>query len=76
MAANAMIRLTEHDYNRVKRLLAELTHQSMGMQATLKILEELVDVGGVVRQENAPNGVVTMNSVVHLQDVALRKKEG
>jgi len=37
MAANAMIRLTEQDYNRVRRLLAELTHQSRGMQATLQM---------------------------------------
>ena len=49
MAANAMIRLTEQDYNRVRSLLAELTHQSRGMQATLQILDEVLDVARVVR---------------------------
>ena len=58
MAANAMIRLTEQDYNRVRRLLAELTHQSRGMQATLQILDEVLDVARVVRPENVPDSVV------------------
>ncbi len=58
MAASAMIRLTEQDYNRVRRLLAELTHQSRGMQATLQILDEVLDVARVVRPENVPDSVV------------------
>src|SRR4051812_9199566 len=74
MAANAMIRLTEQDYNRVKRLLAELTHQSSGMQASLKILEEVLDVARVVRPERVSNSVVTMNSLVHFQDVRTQER--
>ena len=58
MAASAMIGLTEQDYNRVRRLLAELTHQSRGMQATLQILDEVLDVARVVRPENVPDSVV------------------
>jgi hypothetical protein len=58
MAANAMIRLTEQDYNRVRRLLAELAHQSRGMQATLQILDEVLDVARVVRPETVPDSVV------------------
>ena len=74
MAPNAMIRLTEQDYNRVKRLLAELTHQSSGIQASLKILEEVLDVARVVRPEKVSNSVVTMNSLVHFQDVHTQEK--
>jgi regulator of nucleoside diphosphate kinase len=74
MAANAVIRLTEHDYNRVKRLLAELAHQSTGMQASLKILEQVLDVARIVGPEKAPNDVVTMNSLVHFQDVRTLEK--
>ena len=58
MAASPMIRLTEQGYNRVRRLLAELTHQSRGMQATLQILDEVLDVARVVRPENVPDSVV------------------
>jgi regulator of nucleoside diphosphate kinase len=74
MAANTMIRLTEQDYNRVKRLLAELTHQSRGMQASLKILEEVLELARVVHPEKISNSAVTMNSLVHFEDVRTQEK--
>ena len=58
MVIAGTVSLTEQDYNRVRRLLAELTHQSRGMQATLQILDEVLDVARVVRPENVPDSVV------------------
>ena len=51
MAMNGGIWLTAQDYNRLRRLLAELTRQSRGMQAGTETLEELLDIARVVHPE-------------------------
>ena len=75
MSVKPMIRLTEQDYNRLKHLLAELTHQSRGMQAGLAILEELLDRASVGRPEKVPDNVGTMSSRVLFQDVRTQAEE-
>ena len=74
MAANTMTWLTEQDYNRLKRLLAELTRQSRGMQAGVEALEEILDLARVVHPEKVPETVVTMNSRVLFEDVQTQEK--
>ena len=75
MTTNTVIWLTEQDYGRLKRLLAELTRQSRGVQAGLETLEEILDLAGVVDPKKVPGTVVTMNSRVLFKDV-LTHEEG
>ena len=60
MAVKPIIPLTEQDYNRLKHLLAELTHQSKAA-GWLAILEEVLDLARVLRPEKMPRSVGTMN---------------
>lgn len=69
MVINAAISLTAQDYNRLKRLLAELTRQSRGIQVEVDTLEDILDMARVVKAETVPESVVTMNSRVLFQDV-------
>jgi regulator of nucleoside diphosphate kinase len=66
---NAALWLTEQDYNRLKRLWAELTRRSRGMQAEVETLEEILDLARVVEPESMPDSVATMNSRVLFEDV-------
>ena len=70
MAINGVIWLTAQDYDRLKRLLAQLTRESRGMQAGLETLEEILDLARVVQPQKVPGNVVTMNSRVVYEDVA------
>ena len=69
MAVNGVIWLTAQDYNRLRMLLADLTHQSRGLQAGVATLEEILDLARVVNPEKVPGNVVTMNSCVRYEDV-------
>ena len=69
MIVNNAILLTEHDYNRLRGLLADLTRQSRGMQAGLETLEDILDLASVVQPGRVPADVVTMNSRVLFEDV-------
>jgi regulator of nucleoside diphosphate kinase len=61
--------LTEHDYGRLKKLFADLSRQTEGMQAGLETLEEILDFARVVQPDKVPANVVTMNSRVLFEDV-------
>lgn len=67
-AVNAAIWLTEQDYNRLKRLFADLVRQSRGVQAGVDTLEEILDLARVVSSEQVSQDVVTMNSKVQFED--------
>jgi regulator of nucleoside diphosphate kinase len=69
MAVDGVIWLTAQDYNRLRHLLAELTHQSRGMQAGLETLEEILDLARIMHPTKVPGNVVTMNSQVVYEDV-------
>lgn len=73
MLANAAIWLTEHDYTRLRHLLAELTRQSRGMQAGVETLEDILESARVVSPTGVPANVVTMNSRVLFEDVITRE---
>jgi regulator of nucleoside diphosphate kinase len=66
MATNAMIRLTEQDYTRLKRVLHGQSHGGQ----ELETLEAILDLARVVRPDLVPEDVVTMNSRVRFRDVA------
>ncbi len=74
MIMNTSITLTEHDYNRLKLLLADLYRQSRGMQAGAETLEEILDLASVVQPRQVPANVVTMNSRVLFEDVHTGEK--
>ena len=74
MAIKPMIRLSEQDYNRLRHLLAELKHQSKTMQATMQIVETLLDQANVVRPEKMPDSVAAMNPRVPFQDVGMQER--
>jgi hypothetical protein len=74
MAIKPAIRLSEQDYNRLRHLLAELVHQSIGIQATLQIVETLLDRANIVRSEKVPESVAAMNSRAPYQDVGMRER--
>lgn len=73
MTTNTTIWLTDHDYTRLKHLLAELARQSRGMQAGLEMLEEILDSARIVDPDEVPENVVTMNSSVLFEDVVTRE---
>lgn len=67
--------LTEHDYNRLRHLLVQLTRESRTMHAGMETLEEILDLARIVRPEAVPQNVVTMNSRVLFQDTGTGEKE-
>jgi regulator of nucleoside diphosphate kinase len=69
MTIQGSIRLTAHDYNRLRLLLADLMRQSRGMQAGVETLEEILDLARVIDPDKVPHNVVTMNSRVLFEDV-------
>jgi regulator of nucleoside diphosphate kinase len=69
MVINGAVSLTEQDYNRLKHLLAQLTRQSRGMQVEVETLEEILELARVVKADQVPQSVVTMNSRVLFEDV-------
>ncbi len=75
MTANAMAWFTEHDYNRLRELLVELTRQSRSMQDGLETLEEILDLAHPVHPEMVPDTVVTMNSKVLFENVQTREMD-
>ena len=72
--SNIRIWLTEHDYTRLKHLLADLARQSRGMQAGVATLEDILDSARIVNPAGIPENVVTMNSRVLFEDVLTRER--
>jgi regulator of nucleoside diphosphate kinase len=72
--SNIRIWLTEHDYTRLKHLLADLARQSRGMQAGVATLEDILDSARIVNPAGIPETVVTMNSRVLFEDVLTRER--
>lgn len=74
MKNNTAIWLTDHDLNRLRHLVADLTRRSRGMQAGVETLEEILDLGRVVLPHEVPHNVVTMNSKVVFEDLQSREQ--
>lgn len=74
MEKNSVVWLTEHDLNRLRQLIADLTRQTRGMQAGVETLEELLDLGRVVPPQDIPRNVVTMNSKIVFEELQMREK--
>ena len=71
--SNIRIWLTEHDYTRLKHLVAQLARQSRGMQAGMETPEGILESARVVNPAGVPENVVTMNSRVLFEDVLTRE---
>lgn len=69
MENNTVIWMTDHDLNRLRHLIADLTRKTRGMQAGVYALEEILDLGCVVEAHKIPRNVVTMNSEVVFEDL-------
>ena len=69
MAVHGSIWLTAQDYNRLRVLLSELARKSRGMRAGVDALEEILDLARVVKPDEVPANVVTMNSRIVFEDV-------
>jgi len=67
--------LTHNDYARLKRLYADLTGAARAPASILDGLEEVLDVARIVRSDEIPSNVVTMNSRVLYEDVRTRARE-
>lgn len=68
------IRLTEHDYRRLRELMAMLERRSTGLDSGIDTLEDLLDTAQVVQGGRVPHNVATMNSTVRFEDVATREQ--
>lgn len=74
MEKNSVICLTDHDLNRLRHLIADLTRQARGMQAGVEALEEILDLSRVVPPQDIPRDIVTMNSKVVFEDLESREQ--
>ena len=70
MASNGILRITEQDHRRLRRLLNDLIHESRETMPALGALEEILGLARIVHPEKVPCDVVTMNSRVLYQDIA------
>lgn len=69
MNATTPICITEHDYNRLRALVAELQRHARGIQSGADSLEETLDTAQVVEPSRVPRDIVTMNSTVEFEDL-------
>ena len=74
MATQGVIRVTAHDYQRLRHLVG-IIRQSHGALPGVDRLDEILDLARVVRPERVPRDVVTMNSRVVYEDVATQRTE-
>lgn len=73
MLAHETIVLTRNDYSRLKQLFADMSRQTEE-SGGLETLEEILDLARVVRSEEVPANVVTMNSRVLFEDLRSGEK--
>ena len=69
MATHGVVWLTEPDYKRLRGVLDSHVRQSRTLAGELQSLENLLDLARVVRSEEVPRDVVTMNSQVLFRDL-------
>jgi len=74
MNKHSAICLTEHDLNRLRHLIADLTQKARGMQSSVYALEEILDLGRIVPPQQIPHDIVTMNSKVVYEDLQSREQ--
>jgi regulator of nucleoside diphosphate kinase len=67
--------LTRNDYAKLKRLHADLSGAAQAPASLLSGLEEVLDVARIVRPDEIPSNVVTMNSRVLFEDVRTHAQE-
>jgi regulator of nucleoside diphosphate kinase len=75
MSTLDQIVLTQNDYARLKRLYAELSGAAQAPASMLNGLEEVLDFARIVRPDEIPSNVVTMNSRVLFEDVRSHARE-
>ena len=69
MANPGVLWLTDQDYKRLKDVLDVQVRQSRTLASELQSLENLLDLARIVRSEEVPQNVVTMNSRVVFRDL-------
>ena len=69
MGTNSVIWLTDQDYKRLKDVLDLHVRQTRTLASELQSLENLLDFARVVRSDEVPQDVVTMNSQVQFRDL-------
>jgi regulator of nucleoside diphosphate kinase len=69
------IYITEFDHQRLKTLIAEAEYTEYRGSEYLKNLDAELDLGKIVRPEEVPPDVVTMNSRLLLLDMELNEEE-
>ena len=69
MANHGVLWLTDQDYKRLKDVLDLQVRQSRTLASELQSLENLLDLARIVRSEEVPQNVVTMNSRVVFRDL-------
>lgn len=74
MNRNSAVWLTEHDLGRLRHLIADLGRQARDLPAGAEALEELLDLGRVVKPQDIPHNVVTMNSKIVFEELQTREK--
>jgi len=64
-----MIHITNNDMKRLRELIADARHFKKEDKARLEELEKELDNAVVVKAQDIPQDVITMNSEVHLRDL-------
>lgn len=69
MVNHGVVWLTDQDYRRLKEVLDSHVRQSRTLATELQSLENLLDLARIVRSDEVPHDVVTMNSRVVFRDL-------
>jgi regulator of nucleoside diphosphate kinase len=72
--AQRMIYITRPDMDKLRKLIAGVRENAAKPTANLDRLEKELDRARVVASTKVPKDVITMNSVVRLQDLASREE--
>ncbi len=72
---NKPIYITAFDLERLQKLISEAQFTEYRKSEYLKILETEIARATVVAPQDIPNDVITMNSVVQLQDIDTKEEE-
>jgi regulator of nucleoside diphosphate kinase len=66
----ATIYITDNDMTRLKKLITDAIEKNPAMRTDLQHLEDELDRAEICEQKDIPKDVITMNSKVHLRDLA------
>ncbi len=72
---NKPIYITAFDLERLQKLISKAQFTEYRKSEYLKVLETEIARATVVAPQDIPNDVITMNSVVQLQDIDTKEKE-